>query len=147
MGHPINAAGTQREDRWVRAREEVEGSGKAQWPEPGGDRMVGQGLCESGSHIVGAMDVGQECPREFRVPASPTSHMVPRTQSNAGFSSLNWAFHPTHPNQLTKEVSADHGSRGWAEEVTTWLSGHPGPGLDTPQTTPGPCWDETGDQG
>lgn len=35
-------------------------------------------------------------------------------------------------------MSADHGSGGWAEEVTTWLPGHPDPGLDMPQTTPRP---------
>ena len=35
-------------------------------------------------------------------------------------------------------MSADHGSGGWAEEVTTWFPGHPDPGLDMPQTTPRP---------
>lgn len=104
MGHPINAAGTQREDRWVRAREEVEGSGKAQWPELGGDRMVGQGLCESGSHIVGAMDVRPNS-RGKSVPGSsgfqPHPHPTWCQGRRAMQASPAWTGPSTQPTQIS----------------------------------------------
>lgn len=63
-----------------------------------------------------------------------------RTQSDTGFSILYGAPHSAFLNE--PGLSADHESRGWAEKVTAWLPGHPGPELEMPQRTPSPWWGE-----
>lgn len=65
---------------------------------------------------------------------------TPRTQSDTGFSILYRAPYSAFLNE--PGLSAHHKSRGWAEKVTTWLPGHPGPELDMPQRTPSPWWDK-----